>query len=203
VATRRTGRARAEPTDRTSSDPADEDGSLLVRATCDPQAFADFYDRRHGAVMRYFLHHTGSAHLAAELTAETFAQALATVRKFDPARGTAGGWLFGLAATQYHRYLRSGEVASRHRRRLHIVTPIATVDEVERVIEVADAHLLRPQLLAAMDDLSDTLRSAVVLRVAHDLPYAEVAQLLGCTEGTARIRVARGLRQLTASMVAW
>ena len=41
----------------------------------------------------------------------------------------------------------------------------------------------------------------MLLRIGADLPYPEVAARLGCTESTARTRVARGLRQLVARMV--
>jgi RNA polymerase sigma-70 factor (ECF subfamily) len=198
VAIRRTGGAPARLPHATSSDL--DDGSLLVRARTDPEAFAAFYDRLHAPVLRYFLFQTGSHHLAAELTAETFAQALASLGHYDPERGTGSAWLYGIANHQFHRFLRRGEVDHRHRRRLRVVTPTATADEVERAIDVADAHLLLPQLTSALALLSDPIRSAVLLRIGADLPYAEVAARLGCSEGTARIRVSRGLRQLVATM---
>jgi DNA-directed RNA polymerase specialized sigma24 family protein len=40
---------------------------------------------------------TRDAELAADLTAETFAAALAARARFDPGRGSASAWLFGLA----------------------------------------------------------------------------------------------------------
>jgi DNA-directed RNA polymerase specialized sigma24 family protein len=43
---------------------------------------------------------TGDAELAADLTAETFAAALASRRRFDPAKGPAIGWLYGIARQQ-------------------------------------------------------------------------------------------------------
>ena len=39
----------------------------------------------------------GDPELAADLTAETFAAALVSVRRFDPARGPAVAWLLGIA----------------------------------------------------------------------------------------------------------
>lgn len=45
----------------------------------------------------FFVRATGSGELAADLTAEGFAQALASVERFDPALGTAAAWLFGIA----------------------------------------------------------------------------------------------------------
>jgi RNA polymerase sigma-70 factor (ECF subfamily) len=199
VARRRTGGARAHETEATGS--GLDDGSLLVRARTQPDAFGSFYDRHHREVLRFFLHRTGSHHLAAELTAETFAQALGSLRRFDPHRGTGRAWLFGIAQHQFHRWLRSGEVDRRHRHRLRIVTPVSTADEVDRAVDLADAQRRRPELSTALASLSEPLRSAVLLRIGDDLTYAEVAEHLGVTEGTARTRVTRGLRQLVAAMV--
>jgi DNA-directed RNA polymerase specialized sigma24 family protein len=44
-----------------------------------------------GPLAEFFMRHTGDAELAADLTAETFAAALASRRRFDPAKGAAIG----------------------------------------------------------------------------------------------------------------
>jgi RNA polymerase sigma-70 factor (ECF subfamily) len=198
VAWRRTGGGvhHLEP----SSAP-DADGALLVRAQREPTVFGDFYDRNREGVARYFLRLTGSPHVAAELTAETFAEALVALHRYEPARGSGATWLYTIATRQYHRYLRRGEVARRYRVRTGVATTATTVDDVERIVELVaraeDIALLR----AALDELSAGVRAAVELRVGYDLPYAEVAARLGCSEGSARVRVARGMRHLTAVLV--
>lgn len=189
------GRAHA---DATSNDP---EGSLLVRARSDPEAFGELYDRLFAGILRWFLHRTGSPHAAMELTAETFAQALASLHRFDPRQGNGTAWVFGIASHQYHRFLRRGTIDRRHRTRLWLTTPTATPDDVERLVELLDAQSFAPELQAALDELSSGVRAAVELRIAHDLPYAEVAARLGCSVGSARTRVARGLRQLALAMV--
>ena len=193
------GRA-AHADDGASSDPAAQDRALLARARRDPEAFGSFFDRHWAGVVRWHLAHTGSAHTAMELAAETFAQALAGVHRYDPAKGSAAAWLYGIAAHQYHRYLRAGEVDRRHRVRLWVATPVVTPDDAERIAELADAARLSPRLEAALAGLTDGVRAAVELRVGHDLPYAEVAARLGCTELGARLRVRRGLRQLAGAL---
>jgi RNA polymerase sigma-70 factor (ECF subfamily) len=45
-------------------------------------------------------------------------------------------------------------------------------------------------------ELPETQRLAVVLRHVLDLPYAEIAAVLGCPEGTAKSHVSRGLQRL-------
>ena len=185
-----------------SGDPGAQDRALLARARRDPDAFGEFFDRHWAGVVRWHLARTGSPHTAMELAAETFAQALAGVHRFDPARGSGAAWLYGIAAHQYHRYLRDGEVDRRHRIRLWVASPIVTPDDVERIVEIADAAAWSPRLDAALAELTDGVRAAVELRIGHDLPYAEVAARLGCSELGARLRVRRGLRKLAIVLVA-
>ena len=76
-------------------DRTDED--RLVAGVTDVEAFAAFYRRHARPLAGFFLARTGNRELAADLTAETFAVALAQRRKFDPTRGPAVGWLYGIA----------------------------------------------------------------------------------------------------------
>ncbi len=62
----------------------------------------------------------------------------------------------------------------------------------ERIEALADLTGVRD----ALGQLPSGLADAVSLRVADELPYADVAARLGCTEPAARMRVSRGLAQL-------
>ncbi|MBN9738192.1 MULTISPECIES: RNA polymerase sigma factor [unclassified Pseudonocardia] len=62
--------------------------------------------------------------------------------------------------------------------------------------EQAERGELQRALGAALGELSEVQRTAVVLRHVHGLPTAEVAQVLGCAEGTAKSHVSRGLARL-------
>lgn len=95
-----------------SDDPTDEQ---LLAGTSDD--FGEFYSRTEAAVLVYFARRTRDAELAADLTAETFAQALASRGRFRPRRAPARAWLFGIAAHVLARSLRRGRVEDRGRRR--------------------------------------------------------------------------------------
>src|SRR3712207_9207872 len=88
---------------------ARSDETLLAVLGAEPEAFAPFYRRHVTPLLAYFVRRTGSAELAADLTAETFAAALDGARRFDPARGPAVGWLYGIARRQLSHALRSEE----------------------------------------------------------------------------------------------
>ena len=67
---------------------------------------------------------TRNAELAADLTAETFAAALVARARFDPGRGSASAWLYGIALNKLAR------VERRAKERLH--GPTLTVGESTR-----------------------------------------------------------------------
>src|SRR4051794_41869868 len=84
----------------------------------DARRYAVFYRRHEDAVLGFFLRRTGSAELAADLTAETFARALEGRKRFDAQRGDAGAWLFGIARNVLSRSLERGRVENDTRRQL-------------------------------------------------------------------------------------
>lgn len=65
----------------------------------------------------------------------------------------------------------------------------------------ADAERSRARLVAALSQLSREQRTAVILRLAEDLSYAEIAEWTGRKEKTVRSDVARGLRKLRVALV--
>lgn len=178
----------------------DSDEELLVAARDNPEAFAAFYDRRYQRVMAYFYRRILCPHTAAELTAETFAQAWTHRKRFDPDEGMGMAWLMGIAGNLYRGWLRKGVVSDKARRRWSIITPMLVEEDLEKIEDLIDLTSLRSALLEALAQLSPKLREAVVLRVGLDLPYEDVAAQLNCSVGAARVRVSRGLDHLFETM---
>jgi len=171
--------------------------ALLSAAASDPDAFGRFYDLHVDELMGFFARRTADGHVAADLTAETFAAAFVSRRRFGSrGDGSARAWLFGIAHHQLGRYARRERVSQRARRKLGM-EPVSVDDEAARRIEdLADLHALRVELRAALTQLPAGQLDAVRLRVIDELSYAQVALQLGCTEGAARVRVTRGLARL-------
>jgi RNA polymerase sigma-70 factor, ECF subfamily len=178
----------------------DRDEDLLVRSASEPEAFSVFYERRAKSVLRYFAHRTFDPETAADLTAETFAQAFAARVRFRD-RGTgAEAWLFTIARRQFARFVRKGRVEDRMRRRLGIPELSLSEGDHERIEELIDFERVGRAVAEALSRLSVEQREALTLRVIDGRPYEEVARILGCTEQAARARVSRGLHRLGAAL---
>jgi RNA polymerase sigma factor (sigma-70 family) len=172
------------------------DGELLRVAQNDPEAFGVFYDRHAKALLAYFYRRTACAETAADLAAETFAAAFAARRRYRETGAPARAWLFKIAQRQLSRALRRGRVDERARRRLGVERISPDEESIERIEALTDLEPVRAAVRDAIGSLSPHLAAAVALRVGDDLPYAEVARRLGCSEAAARTRVARALSQL-------
>jgi RNA polymerase sigma-70 factor (ECF subfamily) len=172
------------------------DAQLLAAATRDPEAFGVFYERNARVVLSFFYRRTACAQTSADLTAETFAAAFVSRARFRDTGAPARAWLLGIGHHQLARFFRRSAVSDRARRRLGIERIAVDDVSLERIEALADLAPMRDAIREAMAGLSPKVADAVGLRVGLDLPYAEVARRLGITEGTARVRVTRGLTQL-------
>src|SRR5688572_18587171 len=169
------------------------DDELLVAGADDVEAFAAFYRRHAAPLAGFFLSRTGDRELAADLTAETFAAALAARRKFDPAKGPAVGWLYGIARHKLMKAFRRGAVEDRARRRLRMGRLVLD-DEALEQIEVSSRAT---QLL---DSLPEDQRAAIAARVLEERDYEEIAAATKTSESVIRKRVSRGLSGLRKQM---
>lgn len=170
----------------------DGDEALLARTPGDDYAFAEFYRRWERPVAAFFMRAVGSGEVAADLTAETFAEALSSAGRFDPARGDAAAWLFGIARHLLARGRERGRVENRARVRLGL-PPLALDDELIARVEAAGGEERALTLLAG---LAEGQRVALRARVLDERDYDEIAAELQCSESVLRKRVSRGLAAL-------
>jgi RNA polymerase sigma-70 factor (ECF subfamily) len=172
------------------------DAQLIQQARKDPEAFAELYGR-HVRAIDAFVRRRVPAHVGGELTAETFARAALSLRRFrDEQDGTALPWLYGIARNLVRTFHERERVERRARERLGMPQRSYELD-LEEAGDRLDAARLAPELSDALQALPASQRRAVQFRVLDDLPYAQVALALGCSEGAARIRVSRALGSLS------
>ncbi len=173
------------------------DAQLLELTPGEPEAFGEFYRRHERSIVLYLLRRTGSAELAADLTAEVFAAALQSTRN-RPARvpETPLAWLFGIAHNKLADSLTLGRIEDSARRRLGM-EPIALEREDLQLIELIDCDGVLIDLIAG---LPAEQRTAVEARILQERRYPEIASELRCSEPVVRKRVSRGLATLKARL---
>ena len=172
------------------------DAELLAGTARDPACFGVFYERHEEAVLMFHLRRTGQPDLAADLTAETFAQALTAASRFQPGPSPAGAWLLGIARNVLAMSRRRGRVEDAARRRLAMEPVVLDDLTLERVAAI-DAFADIRELLGT---LAPDQRQAVLERVVSEREYADIALELECSESVVRQRVSRGLARLRSDL---
>jgi RNA polymerase sigma-70 factor (ECF subfamily) len=177
-----------------------DDAQLILASRDDPAAFRRLYDRWAERLLAYFYARVREPEVAADLLAETFAVAYERRHRFKDTGRPGGAWLYGIARKELAHFFRRRAVDRRALKRLGIEAPALDEESVARIEELADAKQQEPVLAAALEQMTEVERQAVELRVVNELDYSEIASCLGCSEGSARTRVHRGLARLASLM---
>ena len=167
------------------------DADLLRAARRDADAFCELYQRYRERIFGYFRSRAGDEDTAIELSAETFSRAWVMRERFEDEReGSVAPWLFGIARNVLLMSVRRGALERR----------VAIELGVLGRLELQGSRVPESRWTEGADELLDSLplsqRDALRLRIIDELDYDEVAEALGTSRETARVRVHRGLTGL-------
>lgn len=153
----------------------------------DASAF-DALFTRHAAAVRGYLHKmTGQRAAADDLTQATFMSLLRARGRFMPG-SKFKPWLYAIATNAARDWRRRGSHES-------VTDEGTTPDQVAEPAMLADPGLEKV-VRAALAQLPDAQREAIVLHRFEGLSYAEIAQSAGVTESAVKVRAHRGAEKL-------
>lgn len=190
-------------TDRVPSPPmdaaVDPDAQLMLAyARGDLAAFDALYARYRGPLYRFLLRSLRDRALTDELFQETWGRVIAARARYQP-QARFQTWLLQIA----HNLVIDG-----HRRK----RPLADGEEAEVALANHPApeqqqpeHALsdfeqRRRLQRAIEQLPDEQRSAVLLRLEHDLSLEEIADVTGVGRETVKSRLRYAMTKLRDTM---
>ncbi|MFE2600177.1 RNA polymerase sigma factor [Streptomyces sp. NPDC057617] len=186
-------REHEELSDGAPNRDGDSDAQLTRSAAGDAAAFTPLVEAYSPALHGYFARRMPSA--ADDLLAEAWLQAFAARRTFDPSRGSARGWLFGVARNVLAQHLRRAG-------RQEAVPGVEITDPWQAVDQRLDAAALAPALRRALAELPVEEREVLLLVSWEQLTPAEAAAAVGIPAGTARSRLHRARGRLRDRLAA-
>lgn len=173
----------------TETTQASDDDLLRRSSSGDEEAFIALFRRRQGGIYRFALNMSGNENVAEEVVQEVFLTVIRDGGRFDPERGTASAYLFGIARNQVLRFL--------ERDRQYVA-----IDEGGALASTADGHpgplaeMTKAEMIDAVRQavlsLPAMYREAVVLCDLGEMSYADAAAAMNVPVGTVRSRLNRG-----------
>jgi RNA polymerase sigma-70 factor (ECF subfamily) len=178
----------------------DRDRALVEAARREPAQFDALYRKYLAQVYAFALYELADHHAAEDATERTFLRALAALPRFreqarpedGPEASTFRVWLLRIA-----RNVVANERRSRRRR------PAASLDlALGAGLAISDGSDLEAdaatrdeaaEALRALRTLPDDRRRALVLRFVDEMSTAEIAGVLGRSEGAVRVLIHRAL----------
>jgi RNA polymerase sigma-70 factor (ECF subfamily) len=201
----------------------DRDRGLVEAARHDPARFDALYRKYLAQVYSYAIYELRDHHAAEDATERVFMQALTGLARFEERAdefiqngyGSAGDherpegmadeapadastfrvWLFRIA--------RNVVANERRRDRRRPVTPLDSAGGLasdEDIFETAAAREAGNAAWQAVARLPEDRRRAVVLRFVDEMSTAEIAEVLGRSEGAVRVLLHRALRSVAADL---
>ncbi len=177
---------------------SDETRLLASAGEYDPIALGEIYDEYYGRIYAYIYHRLGDSRVAEDLAADVFLRMLESVKAERAWQTSLTGWLYRIAHNLVIDYYR------RQSKRDGPSLDERLVAAAESATQRLDALLVQDQLRAAIQSLTEEQQQVVVLKFVEDLNNAEVAEVLGKTEGAVKAlqhRALVGLRRVLGDIV--
>lgn len=175
-----------EPDDRLAA----ADAELEVAFGAGQQGALERAYRRHGRTIYTFARRSAGVDLADEVTQDVFVAAWKAFSRYDPARGSLGGWLMGIARHKVVDALRRQErVAARVERAGTLADRSPGPTDLDRMAE-------RLALADGLRNLRPEARQAVELAFYSDLTHEQIAEQTGRPLGTVKAQIRRSLETL-------
>ena len=146
-------------------------------------------------VYKYLFSLTGDAHVAEEVTQETFYQAVRCAGRFDGSCRFST-WLFCISKKKMKSYIRkhflaicvkekTGALAKTGAEKTDVTPEKTVLSEYGRV-----------EILRKLHQLDVAVREVMYLRIFGDLSFAQIGEITGRTENWARVTYYRGKEKL-------
>jgi RNA polymerase sigma-70 factor (ECF subfamily) len=149
-------------------------------------SFQDLYESYAGDVYRFAFWLAGESTEAEDITSETFIRAW--VRRNTVRTETLKAYLFTIARNVYLEH---------HRKRKNFVgLHDVYVDPAPGPDEKVESRLALLRVQNVLQALPEIDRAAFILRVQHELPYIEIARILGLSLTAAKVKVHRVRKKL-------
>ena len=168
----------------------------MKNPSCDRVEFARLYDRAFPRIYSFLVYALADAAAADDAVGVVFEKALADFASFDPARGSAEAWLFGIARNAARDQYRA--------RRRWAWLPFYLLDARPgpdpKAEDVLAADESRRALVRALKTLDERERAVLALKFGAGMTNREIASREGLGDGHVGVIVHRAVKKLQSAL---
>ncbi|WP_331669159.1 sigma-70 family RNA polymerase sigma factor [Anaerocolumna aminovalerica] len=146
------------------------------------------YKEHAKTVYRYLLSLTHNEDLAEEITQETFYQAVRCAGKYDGSCKIST-WLCAIAKNSWLAWMKKNK-------EIVISDDKIEEDTVCSAEDMVVSDISKVELMRKLHQLKEPLREVIYLRLAGDLSFREIGDIMGMSENWARVSYFRGKEKL-------
>ena len=154
----------------------------------DSEAFGPIYDRYSSTIYNFIYYKVLSKEVAEDLTSVTFFKALKNVSLLDPSRSMRS-WLYKIAHNSILDHYRS----VKHNDNIDDFWDIADETDIVSGLDT-DADVIKVKKL--LKELNGLERDIIFMRVWQELPYKDIAEIIGKSEAGCKMIFSRSLKKL-------
>jgi len=163
---------------------------ILERSKRDSRAFGDLYERYYDRIFNFIYRQTDDEDLTADLSSQTFLNALRNVNNFEYRGVPVSAWFYRIASNEVNKHYRKIK-----RDKVFSIEEVKVRELIELSDEGWDEELIK-KLLEYLKGLPTDMLEVLELRFFEDKDFNEIAFILNITESGAKMRTYRALDKL-------
>ena len=153
--------------------------------------FEELYDSYSTDVYRFAFWLAGDSAEAEDVTSETFVRAW--TRRDAIRTETLKAYLFTIARNVY--------LGRQRKLKRQVILEDVHTDPSPGPDKLLESQLALQRVITILQDLPENDRTAFILRVQQELPYAEIARVLGISLTSAKVKVHRVRKKLLTDRI--
>jgi len=169
-----------------SEDEIQREWAEIQKAQADRQFFRPLYTRYHEGIFLFVFKRVANESLSADITSQVFLKALQKLNTYKFKGVPFSAWLYRIASNevvQHYRNVKKNRVVSIDDEQL---------DHFAEDFEYSDErHKLKDRMVDCLNLLKEDELALIELRYFEQLPYKEIAAIMGLTESNAKVKTYR------------
>ncbi len=163
---------------------------IIETAKANPARFAPLYNHYYKPIFIFVFKKVRDEFTCEDITSRVFLKALLNIKKYEDRGFPFSSWLYRIASNEVNMYYRqSKKITTVEVMETDVITLMEEIKEGEEI----DRQEL---VIACLAELPLPVSQLIELRFFDKMSFKEMGEILGITEGNAKIRVYRALDKL-------